>query len=155
MIATSVDPSNPECYTQGFFDSRAQHKLLQLHLPDLEHTCAADRLQRWLGRSNVWGPRRHRQRAGKREYGRFLFRRPGGTAAVPSAFKTRVDNEEAWTTLGYARKSTSEETDASRVRPLQLMVEKLVFRIEARQSLPVHAAPPASRSGSEMPGRQS
>ncbi|KAG1208539.1 hypothetical protein G6F69_007128 [Rhizopus microsporus] len=102
--------------------------------PRLNDHCNVKQLQYWIGQEKIWG-KPERSRENQQKYGRTLWvvlepLRDFVTDASDSikAYWKYTEQDEKYTTIGYARKSPSEETKELRVRLLQFMINKLYFR---------------------------
>lgn len=72
-IATKDDPSNNEFYTCEFITAEAQYKLVEEFFPNLQQYCTKERLQYWVGQSNIWGPHQRHTTNGESKYSRTLW----------------------------------------------------------------------------------
>ncbi|KAI9273333.1 hypothetical protein EDC94DRAFT_644595 [Helicostylum pulchrum] len=72
-IATSDDPSNIECYNYEFITAETQYQLMEEFFSNLQQYCTIDRLQYWVGQSNIWGPCKRKTTNGQTKYGRHLW----------------------------------------------------------------------------------
>ncbi|CEI86346.1 hypothetical protein RMCBS344292_00788 [Rhizopus microsporus] len=102
--------------------------------PRLNDHCNVKQLQYWIGQEKIWG-KPERSRENQQKYGQTLWvvlepLRDFVTDASDSikAYWKYTEQDEKYTTIGYARKSPSEETKELRVRLLQFMINKLYFR---------------------------
>ncbi|KAG1466627.1 hypothetical protein G6F56_004653 [Rhizopus delemar] len=120
-IATSDDPSNVEYYNYKFITAETQYEPMEEFFPNLQQYCTIDRLQYWVGQSNIWGSRKRKTTNGQTKYGRhlwivskemreFLFE---STDSI-SAYWNHLKNEIDFITIGYARKFSTKENDTSR-----------------------------------------
>ncbi|KAI7846970.1 hypothetical protein BDC45DRAFT_472958 [Circinella umbellata] len=139
-IATSDKPSDTEYYNYQFMTAELQYEMMKELFPDLEQYCTADRLQYWVGKSSIWGPRKRITENGKTKYGRHLWivgkdMREFLVESTDSitTYWDHLKKETDFITIGYARKSPTKENDASRARLLQLMVDKLFFRMKCEE----------------------
>ncbi|KAG2210434.1 hypothetical protein INT45_009088 [Circinella minor] len=139
-IATTNKPSDTDNYNYVYMTTEAQHELMKEFFPDLEQYGMTDRLQYWIGQSNIWGPRKRITEHGERKYGRHLWiivkeMREFLVESTDSitAYWDHLKNEIDYITIGYARKSPTKEDDASRTRLLQLMTDKLYFRMKCEE----------------------
>ncbi|KAG0162690.1 hypothetical protein DFQ30_001500 [Apophysomyces sp. BC1015] len=113
--------------------------------PRLEQFCTVRQLPYWVGQADIWGPVKrtvtNKSRISgrnlwvvKEEYRAFL----AGNCDAISAYWQHSRANPRLLTIGYVRKSPTNESDASRVRLLQLMVDKLYFRGKCEE---VYASP--------------
>ncbi|PHZ17809.1 uncharacterized protein RHIMIDRAFT_297093 [Rhizopus microsporus ATCC 52813] len=125
LIATSDNPSNAKCYNYEFITAEAQCELMEEFFPNLQQYCTIDRLQYWVGQSNIWGPRKRKTTNGQTKYGRHLWivckemkeLLVESTDSI-SAYWDHLKNEVSFITIGYARKSLTKENVASGTRHL-------------------------------------
>ncbi|GAA5798142.1 hypothetical protein HPULCUR_003542 [Helicostylum pulchrum] len=102
--------------------------------PRLENHCNVNQLQYWIRQANIWG-KSGRSRKNQRKPGRNLWVVDEqlrafvmDTSDSVKAYWKYLQHDTKYITIGYARKSPTDETKESRIRLLQLMVNKLYFR---------------------------
>ncbi|KAF1800906.1 hypothetical protein V8B55DRAFT_1390506 [Mucor lusitanicus] len=138
-IATDEDPLNDNCYSKQFLTSGNQYQLMCSVFPQLKNHCSANQLQCWIGQAEIWG-KSERSRKNQRKYGRTLWvvneqlrAFVTDTSDSIKAYWRYLQHDTKYTTIGYARKSPTDETRESRIRLLQLMVNKLHFRGKCKE----------------------
>ncbi|KAI9468525.1 MAG: hypothetical protein EXX96DRAFT_629990 [Benjaminiella poitrasii] len=121
-IATDENPLNDNCYSKQFLTTEDQYQLMCSVFPRLKIN------------ANIWG-KSGRSRKNQRKLGRKLWvvdeqLRAFATDTSDSvkAYWKYLQHDTKYITIGYARKSPTDETKESRIRLLQLMVNKLYFR---------------------------
>ncbi|ORE00793.1 hypothetical protein BCV72DRAFT_246403 [Rhizopus microsporus var. microsporus] len=141
-IATDENPLNDSCYSKQFLTAEGQYQLMCSIFPRLKNHCNENQLQYWIGQAKIWG-KSERSRKNQRKSGRNLwvvdeqlrgkitslnFGFPYFNNLLCSAYWKYLQHDTKYITIGYARKSPTDETKESRIRLLQLMVNKLYFR---------------------------
>ncbi|KAF7731409.1 hypothetical protein EC973_000217 [Apophysomyces ossiformis] len=143
IIATSNDPQIGDCYEEKLLTQDSQFELLQEVLPGLENHWSARRLNLLLGKEGLWGKTQKHCVNGLRVNARKLWVvKPelrivsiahimysvysfeyGDIASVLAL--SQAGSEYVWIPVGYARKSLTKETESTRKRLLQVMIEHL------------------------------
>ncbi|KAG1164713.1 hypothetical protein G6F37_000054 [Rhizopus arrhizus] len=102
--------------------------------PRLKNHCSINQLQYWIGQAKIWG-KSERSRKNQRKPGQNLWvvdeqlrAFVTDTSDSVKAYWKYLQHDTKHITIGYARKSPTDETKESRIRLLQLMVNKLYFR---------------------------
>ncbi|KAI8047843.1 uncharacterized protein B0P05DRAFT_565257 [Gilbertella persicaria] len=133
-IATDENPLNDKCYSKQFLTAKDQYQLMCSVFPHLKNHCSVYQLQYWIGQAKIWG-KSTRSRKNQRELGRNLWvvdeqlrAFVTDTSDSVKAYWKYLQHDTKYITIGYARKSPTDETKESRIRLLQLMVNKLYFR---------------------------
>ncbi|KAG1186877.1 hypothetical protein G6F35_014559 [Rhizopus arrhizus] len=95
---------------------------------------SVNQLQYWIRQAKIWG-KSERSRKNQRKPGRNLWvvdeqlrAFVTDTSDSVKAYWKYLQHDTKYITIGYARKSPTDETKESRIRLLQLMVNKLYFR---------------------------
>ncbi|KAG2187567.1 hypothetical protein INT44_005256 [Umbelopsis vinacea] len=140
LIASKEDPSNSNCYDYQFITAEIQYEMMKVHFPNLEQYCTVDKLQYWIDQSNIWGPLQRLTVNGQTKTGRYLWilekkmRNFVGKDTEPLAtYWDHLKNDIDFVTLGYARYSLHENLQVSKERQMQLMVDKLYFRLKCEE----------------------
>ncbi|KAG1140557.1 hypothetical protein G6F37_008999 [Rhizopus arrhizus] len=148
-ITTNADPANEGFFYQEFVTSAIQHKIITNIFSNLHRHCNESQLQYWVGQSKIWGPLGKLKMNGKTIYGRhlwilrkemrqFLIETNDFLSSYWQHFRANLDVVG----IGYARKSVTKETDVSRPHLLQLMVDKLHFRLKCQEVYAVKKTSP-------------
>ncbi|KAG2221911.1 hypothetical protein INT45_013247 [Circinella minor] len=139
-IATNVNPNNEPIFDYVFVTSEMQYNMMTEIFPSLSRHCSKTRLQYWVSQSQIWGPLQKINRDKKLIYGRYLWvlRNDMWHQLIEINDSIPVYWQHANATphiisIGYARKSVTNETDLSRKHLLQLMVDKLHFRLKCQE----------------------
>ncbi|KAK4516954.1 uncharacterized protein ATC70_000282 [Mucor velutinosus] len=133
-IATDENPLNNNCYFKQFLTAEDQYQLMSRVFPRLKNHCSVNQLQYWIGQAKIWG-KSERSRKNQRKSGRYLWvvdeqlwAFVTDTSDSVKAYWKYLKHDTKYITIGYARKSPTDETKESRMRLLQLMVNKLYSR---------------------------
>lgn len=150
LLGTEVDPSDEQYYEERFLTAEMQFTMMEEIFPNLKKHCTVERLQYWVGKAKVWGERKRKTIGGKSQYVRRVwvvkkdFRKfLNASSDSVSSYWHRLQNESNFITIGYVRKSQTSEVDSTRVRLLQMMIEKLYFKMKCEE---VYASPYCSAS---------
>ncbi|KAG0900683.1 hypothetical protein G6F29_011779 [Rhizopus arrhizus] len=132
-IATDENPLNNNCYSKQFLTAEDQYQLMCSMFSRLKNHCSVNQLQYWIGQAKIWG-KSERSRKNQRKPGRNLWvvdeqlrAFVADTSDSVKAYWKYLQHDTKYITIGYARKSPTDETKESRIRLLQLMVNKLYF----------------------------
>ncbi|KAG1443100.1 hypothetical protein G6F56_010797 [Rhizopus delemar] len=133
-IVTDENPLNNNCYSKQFLTAEDQYQLMCNVFPQLRNHCSVSQLQYWIEQAKIWG-KSERSRKNQRKPGRNLWVVDEqlwafvmDTSDSVKAYWKYLQYDTKYITIGYARKSPTDETKESRIRLLQLMVNKLYFR---------------------------
>ncbi|KAI8991469.1 hypothetical protein BDF20DRAFT_844834 [Mycotypha africana] len=139
-IGSTVDPAIGSFFEHRFVTAAMQYELMIDIFPSLSRKCNKVQLQYWVGQSIVWGPLEKARLNGKVKYGRnlWILRKETREHLIElndsmSSYWQHVRASPDVLNIGYARKSTTKETDMSRSHLLQLMVDKLHFRLKCQE----------------------
>ncbi|KAG1048909.1 hypothetical protein G6F43_008734 [Rhizopus delemar] len=108
--------------------------------PNLHRHCNKTQLQYWVELLKIWRSLDKLKRDGKTIYGRHLWvlRKEMRQFLIKtndslSSYWQHVGANPNVVCIGYARKSVTKETDVSRSHLLQLMVDKVHFRLKCQE----------------------
>ncbi|KAI9287209.1 hypothetical protein BC943DRAFT_319256 [Umbelopsis sp. AD052] len=140
LIASKENTSNSDCHDYQFITAEIQYEMMKVHFPILEQYCTVDKLQYWIDQSNIWGPLQRLTLNGQTKTGRYLWilekkmRDFVEVYTEPLAtYWDHLKNDIDFVTLGYARYSLHENLQVSKERQMQLMVDKLYFRLKCEE----------------------
>ncbi|KAI9016418.1 hypothetical protein CLU79DRAFT_706869 [Phycomyces nitens] len=139
-IATNVDSANENVFSYDFVTAAMQYKIMTDIFPNLHRHCKETQLQYWVGQAKIWGHIVKSRINGKTIYGRHLWivRKKMRQFLIEtndslSLYWQNIRENPHLVCIGYARKSVTKETDVSRSHLLQLMVDKLHFRLKCQE----------------------
>lgn len=150
LLGTNVGPSDEQYYEERFLTAEIQFTMMEEIFPNLKKHCTVERLQYWVGRAKVWGERKRKTISGKSQYVQRVwvvkkdFRKfLSASSDSVTSYWHRLENESNFITIGYVRKSPTSEVANIRICLLQLMKEKLYFKMKYEE---VYASPCCSAS---------
>lgn len=133
-ILSSTQPSNSEMYEKTSVDQTVLQSILSKYF--VKEPKSLPRVMQWMSADGSFGRADRMRVSGEQVRGRWLWRLKK-CYQVPINFhkeyKRHVDEAADVVTIGYARKSYGNEAVSTRVRLLQLQVDKLRDRCLAKK----------------------
>ncbi|KAG0166085.1 hypothetical protein DFQ28_000675 [Apophysomyces sp. BC1034] len=132
-ISSRDEPKhNKERYEFHYLSQQALFDLLKDHMPNISSYCTARKVNDWISKESTLHRTKNMRQGHLQLKARpaWVLKQEFRENAIETvfnrhAFKQTVRNSPGWTTIGYARKSVSNESTKKRTALLQTMIENL------------------------------